>query len=110
MTERAIKALGGSRFHSEYQAGRDLTRDTALRLALDESGHPDGESQDDDPGPLAKREVEVAGLIAQGLTNKEIGARLFISEQTVATHVRNILNKLGFNSRSQVASWMTARG
>ena len=59
-------------------------------------------------GPLAKREVEVAKLIAEGLTNKQIGTRLFISERTVATHVRNILNKLGFDSRAQIASWMAS--
>ena len=52
--------------------------------------------------------VEVAKLIAEGLTNKQIGARLFISQRTVATHVHNILNKLGFDSRAQIASWMAS--
>ncbi|WP_345430632.1 helix-turn-helix transcriptional regulator [Actinoallomurus vinaceus] len=55
---------------------------------------------------LGKREADVARLLAEGLTNKEIGARLFISERTVESHVRNILNKLGFNSRAQIAGWM----
>jgi DNA-binding NarL/FixJ family response regulator len=50
----------------------------------------------------------VARLIAEGLSNKQIGARLFISERTVATHVRNILNKLGFDSRARIASWMAS--
>ena len=59
-------------------------------------------------GPLAKREAEVARLVAEGLTNKQIGTRLFISERTVATHVGNILNKLGFASRAQIASWMAS--
>ena len=48
----------------------------------------------------------MARLIAEGLGNKEIGARLFISERTVTTHVGNILNKLGFDFRVQVASWI----
>ena len=48
----------------------------------------------------------MARLIAEGLGNKEIGARLFISERTVTTHVGNILNKLGFDSRVQIASWI----
>jgi DNA-binding NarL/FixJ family response regulator len=59
-------------------------------------------------GPVAKREVEVGRLVAEGLSNKQIGARLFISERTVATHVSNIMNKLGLNSRSQIAVWMTS--
>jgi DNA-binding NarL/FixJ family response regulator len=60
-------------------------------------------------GLLGKREADVAALVAEGLSNKQIGARLFISERTVDSHVRNILNKLGFNSRAQIAGWVGAR-
>jgi DNA-binding CsgD family transcriptional regulator len=49
---------------------------------------------------------QVARLVADGLSNKEIGARLLISEHTVDSHVRSILNKLGVNSRAQIAAWM----
>jgi DNA-binding CsgD family transcriptional regulator len=56
--------------------------------------------------PLAKREADVARLVADGLTNKQIGARLFISERTVDSHVRSILNKLGVGSRAQIAAWV----
>jgi DNA-binding NarL/FixJ family response regulator len=45
-------------------------------------------------------------LVADGPNNKQIGARLFISERTVESHVHSILNKLGFNSRAQIAGWM----
>src|SRR5215203_5565920 len=73
------------------------------------SQHADAETSDHaETGPLANREVEVARLIADGLSNKQIGSRLFISDRTVATHVRNILNKLGFDSRAQIASWMAS--
>jgi len=62
------------------------------------------------PGPLGPREADVARLVAEGLTNKQIGVRLFISERTVDSHVRSILNKLGFSSRAQIAAWMAADG
>lgn len=47
---------------------------------------------------LSKREIEVLGLIAEGLINKEIGEKLFISKRTVESHRRNILDKLGARS------------
>ena len=59
---------------------------------------------------LRQREAEVARLVADGLSNKEIGGRLFISERTVESHVRSIMNKLGFHSRAQIAGWMTTSG
>jgi predicted ATPase/DNA-binding CsgD family transcriptional regulator len=54
---------------------------------------------------LTKREKELAGLVAHGLTNGEIAARLFISERTAERHLENIRTKLGFSTRSQVAVW-----
>lgn len=57
--------------------------------------------------PLSKREWEVAGLVCEGLSNREIARRLFISERTAEYHVESIRNKLGFRSRSQVAAWFT---
>lgn len=54
---------------------------------------------------VSKRELEVARLVAQGLTNKEIARALFISQRTAEGHVAQICNKLGFSTRSQVAAW-----
>ena len=109
--EAAASALGESRFEAAFEAGRRMGREAALRMALSESEEIDTDASDQiATGPLAKREVEVARLVAEGLTNKQIGTRLFISERTVATHVRNILNKLGFGSRAQIASWMASSG
>jgi DNA-binding NarL/FixJ family response regulator len=108
-SEAAVSALGASKFEVEYLAGRRMGREAALRLALSESDQVDADASDEiATGPLAKREVDVAKLVAEGLTNRQIGTRLFISERTVATHVRNILNKLGFDSRAQIASWMAS--
>jgi predicted ATPase/DNA-binding CsgD family transcriptional regulator len=109
--EAAASALGESRFEAAFEAGRRMGREAALRIALSESEELDTDPSDQiATGPLAKREAEVARLVAEGLTNKQIGTRLFISERTVATHVRNILNKLGFGSRAQIASWMASSG
>ena len=54
---------------------------------------------------LSRREREVAALVVEGLTNKEIAARLFISERTVDGHLEHVREKLGVNSRAQIAAW-----
>ncbi len=54
---------------------------------------------------LTGREVEVLQLVAQGMTSREIGEKLFISENTVKNHVRNILDKLGLHSRSEAVMY-----
>ncbi len=59
------------------------------------------------PGPLTVREKEVADLVAQGLTNRQIAATVHISERTAENHVQHILTKLGFNTRAQIATWAT---
>jgi DNA-binding CsgD family transcriptional regulator len=55
--------------------------------------------------PLSPRELEVARLVARGLTNKQIGEALYVSERTAENHVQHILVKLGFSNRSQIAVW-----
>lgn len=59
---------------------------------------------------LSRREREVAGLVAQGASNREIAEALAISVATVERHVANIFNKLGYHSRAQVAAWVVTRG
>ncbi|HEY4870337.1 MAG TPA: LuxR C-terminal-related transcriptional regulator [Candidatus Dormibacteraeota bacterium] len=108
--ESATAALGASKFQAEMNAGKRLSRDEAIRLALGEPAQvsPRAAANDDGRGPLGKREADVARLVAQGLSNKQIGTRLFISERTVDSHVRSILNKLGYNSRAQIAAWIAS--
>ena len=107
--ESATVALGERRFQAEFEAGRDLSRDAAIGVALGEPVHaaaaPSGDTA---PSPLSKREAEVAHLVTDGLSNKQIAARLLVSEHTVDSHIRNILNKLGFNSRAQIAAWIAS--
>jgi len=105
--ESAAAALGVTRFTAEYETGKSLDRDAASALALGEPVQAAAAGQAA-AAPLGKREAEVARLVADGLTNKQIGARLFISERTVDSHVRSILNKLGFSSRAQIAAWIAA--
>jgi DNA-binding CsgD family transcriptional regulator len=59
--------------------------------------------------PLSAREFEVARLVAQGLTNHAIAERLHLSSRTAENHVQHVLDKLGFDSRSQIAAWFAAR-
>jgi non-specific serine/threonine protein kinase len=79
----------------------------AISYALGEAGPDPGVP--DAPGPhpsaLSPRELEVAGLVAQGLSNKQIAMRLVVAQRTAESHVENILRKLEFSSRAQVAAW-----
>ena len=59
--------------------------------------------------PLTPREEEVALLVSRGLTNRQIGSELFISEHTVATHIAKILKRLALSSRSRLSAWVADR-
>jgi len=105
----AVAALGQSKFETEFEAGKRLTREAAVGLALGEPADVAvAASNGTDARLLGNRQAEVARLVADGLSNKQIGARLFISERTVDSHIRSMLNKLGFNSRAQIAAWMAS--
>jgi pimeloyl-ACP methyl ester carboxylesterase/DNA-binding CsgD family transcriptional regulator len=73
-----------------------------------EPGGPAGAA---DPGPrLTARELEVARLVAEGLTSQSIAARLSVAPRTAEAHVENIRRKLQVRSRAQIAAWVTRRG
>ncbi|MBV9174013.1 MAG: response regulator transcription factor [Chloroflexi bacterium] len=59
---------------------------------------------------MSPREREVVELITEGCTNREIAERLVISERTAENHVRRVLNRLGLQSRTQVAAWAVRNG
>jgi len=60
-------------------------------------------------GPLSAREMEVARLVAEGMSNPAIARRPYLSRPTVASHVAHILTKLGFASRAQIAAWVAGQ-
>jgi predicted ATPase/DNA-binding CsgD family transcriptional regulator len=102
-------ALGDAAFTEAFHRGRCLAFDDAVAFALDEDRQPAASRPAPGAARLTRREQQVAALIAEGLSNREIAHRLVISPRTAESHVEHILTKLGFTGRSQVAAWMARR-
>ena len=92
-----------------WSAGQGLSTEEAVKTAL-EVARGIGGPTPGFPELLTAREREVAVLVAQGRTNREIGEVLGITEKTAANHVQNIMNKLSVGRRSEIAAWAVARG
>jgi two-component system NarL family response regulator len=86
-------------------AGEAILPPKMVSLVLDELVSPAPESKQ-----LTKREIDTLKLVAQGLGNKEIASRLHISENTVKTHVRHILEKLHLSNRAEAAAYAVRHG
>ncbi|MFC9358326.1 protein kinase [Rhodococcus sp. NPDC057014] len=102
----ARRSLGARAFETASREGEALGFTAAASYALGES-LPAAPRRGDPAAALTKRERQVADLVAQGLTNKAIAARLVISQRTAQGHVEHVLAKLGFSSRAQIAAWVT---
>ena len=113
--------LGDRAFDAAFRRGAELSTAEAVTMALDRPTSagvpaPRAAQADAPPAPdarlaelgLTRREREVITLVAQGLSNREIAARLVVAQRTAEGHVENILSKLGFTSRAQVAGWLAA--
>ena len=110
--EQVRGRLGARAFDAAWRRGAEQATADAVDVALErqaEATVPATRSSADDFG-LTRREREVAALIAEGLSNREIAARLVVAQRTAEGHVENILSKLGFTSRAQVAGWLAAQG
>lgn len=109
--ERQVKQiLGETAFLDAARSGEQLTMRETIAFAIGERAAPRAAAESSDGYPtLTRRENQVAGLVALGLSNKDIAAKLVISRRTAETHVEHILIKLGFTSRAQVATWYSER-
>lgn len=105
--DTARAALGATAYTAAFDQGASLTLLEAISSALDERGAHRRTIRPGRgvPGGLTRRERQVADLVAQGLTNKDIAGHLAIAPRTAESHVENILNKLGFTNRTQIATW-----
>jgi DNA-binding CsgD family transcriptional regulator len=109
----AHSRLGEAAWEEALAEGWSMSLEGAAEYALVKEAEPaaptypvpQGSSADQPPVTLTTREQEVATLVAKDLSNRQIASELMISEHTVATHVRNILKKLGLRSRTQIAGW-----
>ena len=118
----AARSFGEPSIAQFWATGFGMTSDAAVAMALDAASAGAGSGPDRDgtpaghpaaapapPGRLTAREREIVALIAEGYSNRAIADKLYISPATAARHVANILQKLGFNSRAQVAAWASAQ-
>ncbi|MDV6306024.1 helix-turn-helix transcriptional regulator [Gordonia amicalis] len=107
--EKLRAELGAEAFEKSYAMGRESTLEVAVQLVSGRTPATAGRSGSASlRASLTRRENEVATLVADGLTNKEIATKLTISPRTVDAHVDHILTKLGFRSRTQIARWVSA--
>jgi DNA-binding CsgD family transcriptional regulator len=116
MLASSRRALGPADSAEAWRQGCALSLEEAVTAALAITDARIGQSdrlralRGGGASVLTTREQEVAALIGRGLTNRQIGEQLVITEGTVASHVVHILNKLAFGSRAQVAVWARDQG
>ncbi|MFF1553044.1 protein kinase [Rhodococcus erythropolis] len=103
------EGLGGKVFEAAHRRGLRFTFDDALSYALGEELGNGKSEKAIVPTGLTRRELQVADLVAEGLTNRAIADRLVISLRTAQGHVEHILTKLGYSSRAQIAAWVVER-
>ena len=101
-------ALGERAFSTATRQGATMPVVDVVAYALGEQAKPVGSVPGED-AVLTRREREIAELVAQGLSNREIASRLVIAQRTAEGHVEHILVKLGFSSRAQIAAWIATR-
>jgi ATP/maltotriose-dependent transcriptional regulator MalT len=107
---RLVAALGETRFAPIWANCREPPPREVVDLEVAPVAHVEPPADHTVRAGLTRREREVAGLVAYGLTNREIAEKLVISERTAEGHVERIRDKLGVRSRTQVARWAIENG
>lgn len=102
--DSALEHLGPAAYDAAYARGNAMSLAEAMPVARRE--RPAVPEPPAPARPLTRREKEIAGLVAEGLGNREIADRLFLSKRTVDSHMEHIFTKLGFSSRTQLANWV----
>jgi len=106
---RVLAGLGQRGFDAAYARGLAMTIDDAVVFAVEERLRPQAQTvKTAIKSPLTKRELEIARLVEAEMSSREIATKLFISERTVETHITNMFNKLGLNSRVQLTRWLAS--
>ena len=105
--EDAQRMLGPEASAAALAQGRSLDFAEAVGLAQKVAAKP--ARSEAAPMGLTKRELEIAVMVAQGMSNRDMANRLVIAQRTVEGHVENIRTKLGFHSRTQIAAWAVER-
>jgi predicted ATPase/DNA-binding CsgD family transcriptional regulator len=102
----AVAAIGEAAFQRAWERAARLDRESALATAAGEAVAP-APIRRRPASPLSEREREIAALVADGLSNRDVADRLHISVRTAENHVSHILVKLGLRSRAQLTRWVT---
>ncbi|MBE1606127.1 ATP-binding protein [Actinopolymorpha pittospori] len=110
LVDQVRGAMGEHAYQAALGDGSALNLEQTLALALRDERSRSPAVRDADSSPLTRREREIAELVAEGRSNKEIARRLVIAQRTAESHVENILVKLGFTSRAQIAAWASEQG
>lgn len=103
--EHVTQDLGLEPTVAEFTAGAAMSTEAALAYAIGDEQPDVDEPEQRVSDVLTNREAEIAALVADGLTNREIAQKLVIARRTAETHVERILTKLGFTNRTQIAAW-----